>query len=62
MEGILGTCQVSPQAILLTPAPPQGWGMTKNDNRMTKLMGLDKHKEIAYQLLLQAKQTQLGEN
>lgn len=34
---------------------------TRGVNRMTELMGLDKHK-ISYQLFLQAKQIKLGEN
>lgn len=34
----------------------------EGENRMRKLMGRDKDREIAYQLLLWAKQNQVGEN
>jgi len=35
---------------------------TRGEKKMEELIGQDKYKEITFQLLSQAKQTQIGEN
>lgn len=50
-------CQMPPKPLLSLPHQQEG-----RESKMKKLMGQDKHREIAHQLPPWAKQTQLKED